>query len=269
MQPHGTRVKTGAANWRKPLQWNKSAKSAGVQKRVFCASLADVFEEWDGDIVDSGGRTLLIDVLPRWPAERELVRVLCSNNALAVAPVGGPLHHLASALAVMPQTLPSHTSSSLERTQSSLFARASGPAVPLDSSVRVMSAQGEHRECVELARQMHRLADEGVPFDQIAVVLRQPGRYYSHLVEAMDRAGIPAFFCGGDEESSHACVCQSHSDSDGRQPVAICLDDGSGLSFRAGHSIQRSPVCHEGVEINLKRCSSHALTCDIVIGRSR
>jgi ATP-dependent helicase/nuclease subunit B len=147
--------------------------------------------------VASPGRTLLVDVLPRWPAERELVRVVCSNNALAVAPVGGPLHHLASALAVMPQTLPSHTDSSLTRTQSSLFARSSGQALPLDSSVRVMSAQGEHRECVELARQMHHLAHEGVPFDQMAVVLRQPGRYYSHLVEAMDRAGIPAYFCGG------------------------------------------------------------------------
>ncbi len=143
------------------------------------------------------GRTLLVDVLPRWPAERELVRVLCSNNALAVAPVGGPLHHLASALAVMPETLPAHNNTSLERTQSSLFARASGPVMDMDPSVRVLSAQGENRECVELARQMHRLAGDGVPFDQMAVVLRQPGRYYSHLVEALDRAGIPAYFCGG------------------------------------------------------------------------
>jgi RecB family exonuclease len=67
----------------------------------------------------------------------------------------------------------------------------------MDSSVRVVSAQGENRECVELARQMHRLADDGVPFDEMAVILRQPGRYYSHLVEAMDRAGIPAYCCGG------------------------------------------------------------------------
>lgn len=42
--PQGTRVRTSAANWRKPLQWNKRAEEEGVRYRVFCASLADVFE---------------------------------------------------------------------------------------------------------------------------------------------------------------------------------------------------------------------------------
>lgn len=40
-----TRVKTSDANWRKPLQWNKQAKKLGIRYRVFCASLADVFED--------------------------------------------------------------------------------------------------------------------------------------------------------------------------------------------------------------------------------
>jgi protein gp37 len=31
-------------NWRKPLKWNRDAASAGVRYRVFCASMADVFE---------------------------------------------------------------------------------------------------------------------------------------------------------------------------------------------------------------------------------
>jgi len=43
--PQGTRVRTSAANWRKPLQWNKRAKEEGVRYRVFCASLADVMED--------------------------------------------------------------------------------------------------------------------------------------------------------------------------------------------------------------------------------
>lgn len=42
--PQGTRQRTSAANWRKPLQWNKQAQDAGIRYRVFCASLADVFE---------------------------------------------------------------------------------------------------------------------------------------------------------------------------------------------------------------------------------
>lgn len=42
--PAGHRVKTSAANWRKPPAWYKAAVGAGERRRVFCASLADVFE---------------------------------------------------------------------------------------------------------------------------------------------------------------------------------------------------------------------------------
>jgi protein gp37 len=31
-------------NWKKPLRWNRAAQAAGVRARVFCASMADVFE---------------------------------------------------------------------------------------------------------------------------------------------------------------------------------------------------------------------------------
>lgn len=56
--PTGTRVITSDANWRKPIAWNKEAKSHGVRYRVFCASLADVFESWDGPIRNSDGHVL-------------------------------------------------------------------------------------------------------------------------------------------------------------------------------------------------------------------
>ncbi len=39
--PHGERVRTSAANWGKPMQWDKAARARGVRDRVFCASLAD------------------------------------------------------------------------------------------------------------------------------------------------------------------------------------------------------------------------------------
>ena len=42
--PHGVRVRTAPANWRKPLQWAKAARVDGIRPRVFCASLADVFD---------------------------------------------------------------------------------------------------------------------------------------------------------------------------------------------------------------------------------
>lgn len=35
---------TSDANWRKPLAWDRKAKRDGVRRRVFCASLADVFD---------------------------------------------------------------------------------------------------------------------------------------------------------------------------------------------------------------------------------
>ena len=51
------RRRTVADNWRKPLRWNRMAEAAGVRARVFCASLADVFdnqvpEEWRTDLWD-------------------------------------------------------------------------------------------------------------------------------------------------------------------------------------------------------------------------
>lgn len=42
---NGTRVRTSDSNWKKPYQWNRKAQEEGVRKRVFCASLADVFED--------------------------------------------------------------------------------------------------------------------------------------------------------------------------------------------------------------------------------
>lgn len=36
---------TTDAYWRQPLRWDADARTAGVRRRVFCASLADVFED--------------------------------------------------------------------------------------------------------------------------------------------------------------------------------------------------------------------------------
>ena len=35
----------GDAHWAEPLKWNRQAEKAGARKRVFCASMADVFED--------------------------------------------------------------------------------------------------------------------------------------------------------------------------------------------------------------------------------
>lgn len=43
--PKANRRKTGAANWKLPERWNRSAEEEGSPDLVFCASLADVFED--------------------------------------------------------------------------------------------------------------------------------------------------------------------------------------------------------------------------------
>lgn len=41
---NGRRVVASEAMWRQPFKWNAEAAKEGVRKRVFCASMADVFE---------------------------------------------------------------------------------------------------------------------------------------------------------------------------------------------------------------------------------
>lgn len=50
-----TRSRTSPANWRKPLAWDRRCAELGIRERVFCASLADVFDnevpdEWRDDL---------------------------------------------------------------------------------------------------------------------------------------------------------------------------------------------------------------------------
>lgn len=49
------RSRTSAGNWNEPKRWNRDAEKSGVRQRVFCASLADVFDaevknEWRDDL---------------------------------------------------------------------------------------------------------------------------------------------------------------------------------------------------------------------------
>jgi protein gp37 len=67
--PGAPRRRTSAANWNKPLQWNRDAEAfaaanGGRKQRVFCASLADVFD----NAVDPKWRRDLFDLIARTPA---------------------------------------------------------------------------------------------------------------------------------------------------------------------------------------------------------
>lgn len=68
--PSGTRIVASEAMWQQPLKWNKEAEKREVlhdrhpelepyaRPRVFCNSIADVFEDWHGPIVDHIGNKL-------------------------------------------------------------------------------------------------------------------------------------------------------------------------------------------------------------------
>ena len=85
----------------------------------------------------------------------------------------------------------------LQRLQQFLFAADTPPAGREDDSVVLFSAPGEGREAVEIARRLLKEAARGVPFDQMAVLLRVPQTYLGVLEHALDRAGIPAWFHRG------------------------------------------------------------------------
>lgn len=40
----GNRIIKAESGWKEPLKWNRIAEAIGERRRVFCASLADVFE---------------------------------------------------------------------------------------------------------------------------------------------------------------------------------------------------------------------------------
>ena len=51
----GSRRRTTPANWKQPIKWDAAAKACGKRARVFCASLADVFDnsievQWRSDL---------------------------------------------------------------------------------------------------------------------------------------------------------------------------------------------------------------------------
>lgn len=46
--PNGRRQRTGGSVWARPRRWDREASEVGRSARVFCASLADIFEDHPG-----------------------------------------------------------------------------------------------------------------------------------------------------------------------------------------------------------------------------
>ncbi len=149
----------------------------------------------------------LVDIPLASRHDADLAAALVSRSAavLVTAPVGDAwtARLLASldAQDVEDKPVAEHdtTPAALGRVQAGLFASASSGDAPRagDDSVTFISAPGEGRECVEVVRALLTHAERGTPFDRMAIVMRAPELYASHLETALRRAGIPAYFGRG------------------------------------------------------------------------
>lgn len=148
---------------------------------------------------------LLWDVRVTTRAERELVAALAERApaCFATAPSldAVALRNLEQALGLRRRPCTGDTaevrgSGALRRLQRQLFAPPEETGA-LGDEIAILSAPGEARECVEIARRVLREAERGVAFDRMAILLRAPALYRAHLVEALRRARVPAYFTRG------------------------------------------------------------------------
>jgi CRISPR/Cas system-associated exonuclease Cas4 (RecB family) len=78
------------------------------------------------------------------------------------------------------------------------------PARAPAGDVTLFSAPGEGREMVEIVRRVLDEAARGVPFDEMAVVLRAPQPYLGLLEHACARGGVPVYFDRGTQRPDPA-----------------------------------------------------------------
>ena len=88
--------------------------------------------------------------------------------------------------------------------------------------VVLFSAPGEGREAVEIVRRVLDEAGRGVPFDDMAVLLRTPQQYLGLLEHACARGGVPVYFDRGTRRPDPA----------GRAFVALLSCAADGLSAK-------------------------------------
>lgn len=78
--------RTSAANWRLPLKWDIEAEASGIRRKVFCASLDDVFdnqapERWRADLWSLIAETPHLDWLLLTKRPQNIAKMLPSQAA--------------------------------------------------------------------------------------------------------------------------------------------------------------------------------------------
>src|SRR6478609_7603731 len=142
-----------------------------------------------------------LDVCPKTQLERAFLAALLQRAPHAFATV--PPNELEPAMVTALFEASAETGElptaprALRQLQANLFSTNEASELAnadADDSVSILSAPGESREAVEIARRILAEAARGVPFDAMAIVLRSPFHYRTHLLEALRRAAIPTYF---------------------------------------------------------------------------
>jgi ATP-dependent helicase/nuclease subunit B len=176
--------------------------------RTAAASAMD--PQWKHQLVDLP--TLLLDVPLTTASDIALVRALGARSPQMLITVPAmdtvTLSRLRSDLGAdivdldldgtSPSGLEQKENGSLRRLQRHIFNDVvAAQQAELDDQVVIFSAPGESRECVEIVRRVLGLARQGIAFDRMAVLLRSPQEYRSHLEEAFGRAIVPIYLARG------------------------------------------------------------------------
>lgn len=205
------------------------ATRAGAVSRAHVLSAAvDRLRESPASL--GGTHLVLLDVAITSAAEETLLATLVSaaEHVVATLPRGddGTLRALRSLADGVSELLEPERREprepALSRLQRWLFSEDTPPPGDMDDSVHVFSAPGEGREAVEIARRVLREADRGVPFDEMAVLLRAPATYFGLIEHAFGRAGVPVWFERGTRRPDPA----------GRAFLALLACADEGLSAR-------------------------------------
>lgn len=203
---------------------NDERRRAGaVDYAELLATAADAAGRPGSPVRDA--HVLLLDVSASSAAEARLVEALAASarSFLATIPAGDARTRLAlQSMAVASAEPAAAPAGALQHLQRFLFSPEAPPAGAEDESVVIFSAPGEGREAVEVARRILEEAARGVPFDEMAVLLRAPQTYLSLFEHALDRAGVPAWYHRGTRRPDPA----------GRALLALIACAEEGLSAR-------------------------------------
>jgi len=181
----------------------------------------------DGQHRYRGIPLVLLDIAPRSQAERDFLASLIKQAGPVLAVCGSrdnrSISFFEHAIGSKAEERRPPDSSAMNDLREHVFSVSTPPLYrenEIDDTVEFRSATDEARECVEIARSILFAVEGGVPFDRMAVLLRNPEAYQPLLEDALRRAGIPGFFSRGSRRPNPA----------GRALLALLACAAEGLS---------------------------------------